>query len=175
LVTVVSVLFYLCLLITLWYLHTFFLKPVTILVIVIYNNTFTPFVFSLYPSCCTFITPFRTTLPTCGFTWCMTCWNVYEGNIYYTKFSFFYIAQLVIFTSFVRYDLNLNIECLRFYDIAYFTVFDSFSHPFLLCQYLFTFCILLNKKLHPFDQILGKVVLENTKYRSNLYRYLALL
>jgi len=28
--------------------------------------------------------------------------------------------------------------CLRFNDLAPFTVFDSFSHPFLPCQCLFT-------------------------------------
>jgi hypothetical protein len=34
-----------------------------------------------------------------------------------------------------------------------FKVFDSFSHPFLLCPCLFTLCILLNIKLPPFHQI----------------------
>jgi hypothetical protein len=51
----------------------------------------------------------------------------------------------------------------------------SFSHPFSSCQCLFTFCIDLNSKLPPFDQILNKVVPENTKcvYRccSGVYVY----
>jgi hypothetical protein len=41
----------------------------------------------------------------------------------------------------IWYDLNLTRGCHRFYYLAPFTVFDSFSHPFLLCQYLFTFCV----------------------------------
>jgi hypothetical protein len=45
-----------------------------------------------------------------------------------------------------------------------FTVFASFSHPFLPCQCLFTF---VNKKLPPFDKILRKVVPENAKCGSN--------
>ena len=34
---------------------------------------------------------------------------------------------------------DLNRICLRFNDIAHFTVVDIFSHPFLPCQCLFTF------------------------------------
>jgi hypothetical protein len=39
--------------------------------------------------------------------------------------------------SLVRFDLNLTLGCHRFYDLASFTVFDSFSHPFLQCQCLY--------------------------------------
>ena len=59
----------------------------------------------------------------------------------------------------VRYDLNLTLWCLSFYDLAPFIVFDSFSHLFLPC--------FVNKKLPPFDQILRKVVPENVKCESN--------
>ena len=38
----------------------------------------------------------------------------------------------------VRYDLNLTQGCLRFNDLAPFTVFDSFSHAFLPYECLFT-------------------------------------
>ena len=44
----------------------------------------------------------------------------------------------------IWYDLNLTRGYHRFYYLgilAPFTVFDSFSHPFLLCQCLFTFCV----------------------------------
>jgi hypothetical protein len=41
----------------------------------------------------------------------------------------------------VQYDLNLTRGCPRFYYLAPFTVFDSFSHPFLPCQCLFTCCV----------------------------------
>ena len=43
-----------------------------------------------------------------------------------------------------------KICCLRFYNLAPFMLFNSFSHPFLPCRYLFTFCILLNEKSPPF-------------------------
>ena len=36
------------------------------------------------------------------------------------------------------YDLNLTRRCLRFNDLALFTVFDSFSNSFLPCQCLFS-------------------------------------
>ena len=35
---------------------------------------------------------------------------------------------------------DLNRICLKFNDLEYFMVFDYFSHPFLPCQCLFTFC-----------------------------------
>jgi hypothetical protein len=38
----------------------------------------------------------------------------------------------------VQYALNLTRGCHKFYYLAPFTVFDSFSHPFLPCQCLFT-------------------------------------
>ena len=41
----------------------------------------------------------------------------------------------------VWYDLNLTRGCHRFYYLAPFTVFDSFSHHFLPCYCLFTFCV----------------------------------
>ena len=41
----------------------------------------------------------------------------------------------------VGYDLNLTQGCHKFYYLAPFAVFDSFSHPFLPCQCLFTFCV----------------------------------
>ena len=44
-------------------------------------------------------------------------------------------------TSLVRWDLNLTRGCLIFYDLAPFTVFESFSHPFIPC-----FCYFLRKK-----------------------------
>jgi hypothetical protein len=40
----------------------------------------------------------------------------------------------------VWYDLNVTRECHRFYYLPPFTVFDSFSHPFLPCQCLFSAC-----------------------------------
>jgi hypothetical protein len=47
-------------------------------------------------------------------------------------FSISYRTRLVR----VQYDLNLTRGCHRFYYLAPLTVFDSFSHPFLPCQYL---------------------------------------
>jgi hypothetical protein len=41
----------------------------------------------------------------------------------------------------VQYDLNLTWGCHRFYYLAPFTVFDTFSHPFLPGQCLFTLCV----------------------------------
>ena len=49
------------------------------------------------------------------------------------------------------YNLNPIRGHLRSYNLAPFTVFDSFFDPFLPCQRLFTF---VNKKLPPTDQIL---------------------
>ena len=67
-------------------------------------------------------------------------------------------------------DFTLMIRCLRFYYFTPFKVFDSFSHLFLPCQWLYTFCKLLDKKNLPsFDQILWKVAQENVRCGSNKF------
>ena len=55
-------------------------------------------------------------------------------------------------TSLVRYDLNLALGCHRFYYLAPFMVFDSFSHPFLPCQCLFTVCVVWRINLRTASQ-----------------------
>jgi hypothetical protein len=44
-------------------------------------------------------------------------------------------------------SIHISSGCHKFYYLAPFTVFDSFAHPFLPCQCLFTFCVVLRINL----------------------------
>jgi hypothetical protein len=71
--------------------------------------------------------------------------------------------------SWYTFKISSYSEYLKFYNLAHFTVFDSFSYPFLPYQCSFTFCILFNENLPPF-------VPENVKCGwINFYWYLLLL
>jgi hypothetical protein len=61
----------------------------------------------------------------------------------------------------VGYDLNLTQGCHRFYYLAPFAVFDSLSHPFLLCQCLFTFCVVWRINLRSVSQDQRSKMLRN--------------
>ena len=75
--------------------------------------------------------------------------NRYILRIHYVvqmclKFNDLSRCWTIFLTPFYRVNVckclkfNDLLGCHRFYDLAPFTVFDSFSHPFLPCQCLFT-------------------------------------
>jgi hypothetical protein len=52
-----------------------------------------------------------------------------------------FVKKSYVHILFHKEFADARIGCHRFYYLAPFTVFDSFSHPFLPCQCLFTFCV----------------------------------
>ena len=76
-----------------------------------------------------------------------TCWYFRYQSIH-IQIAYTYRTGLVRFGC----DLNLTRGCHRFYYLAPFTVFDSFSHPFLPCQCLFPFCVVWRINLRTASQ-----------------------
>ena len=56
----------------------------------------------------------------------------------------------------LRHDYNVTRGCHRFYYLVPFTVFDSFSHPFLPCQCSFTFCVVWHINLRTVNATYSK-------------------